>query len=110
MFATLMESHGHRSRLGRGGAVSVAAHAALISAAVITTATTRGIAIPEPIEVIQIKPYHPAEPVRQERQQPQSSNAAPSTFSVPSIVVPLVIPTDIQPIDLSAQATPTDFS
>ena len=112
MLSTLIESQAHAHRHGMGSLVSILAHAALLASATIATAArTTTMFDPRPVEIIRFPPPVPR-PLEPEDRGP--AHVAPADASpaprMPTIPVPTIIPTEIPPINLSATATPEDFS
>jgi protein TonB len=107
MFATLLESRGHKERSVKGGIASISAHAAVIALAVIATARANP-GPSDPREVIRIAAFVPqqaATPVK---------TVAVEVRRVPAPTVPPIdmkrLDVNLPPIDLSAASVSvTDF-
>jgi protein TonB len=109
MMGTLIESRAPFQRHNVGSVVSVIVHATLIASAVIATAAKSGIVairLPSPIVRIGV----PAPPARE---KPTSATPVQNTMAVPelpSIRAPMIIPTEIPAVDLTAIPTAADFT
>jgi protein TonB len=111
MLGTLIESQAHAQRHGMGSLASILAHAALIAAAAIATATRHTTMFdPRPVETIRFPAPVPRPLEAEDRGPAHVAAADASAPRMPTIAVPTIIPTEIPPIDLSAPPTPEDFS
>jgi periplasmic protein TonB len=109
MFGTLIESRSHIRHSPGGSLVSILAHGTIVLLAVV--ATEKQVLSPPPrfdpprIFVRPVAP--PPEQPRPVTNGPASTGSVPR---IPILQVPLVIPTEIPPIDLLATPTPIDYS
>ena len=109
MLTTLLESKSRHSRDRRGAALSVIVHAGLILGAVYATAS--GAPAPQPREQLS-KIYFPPSPpkVEPQRSPPRTLPKTNERPFVPTITVPIEIPTSIPKIDVNAPlVTSRDF-
>ena len=109
MFGTLLESRAKRQRRAGSSIASIVIHTAVIGGAVMMTARETIDATPVATRTILILP------VLRDPPPPRRTTVAPVTGTVaapPSAYVvrmPLVVPVDIPPIDLTATPTPIGF-
>ena len=110
MFTTLVESRSIRVRSAKSTMMSVMMHGAVIAAAVAMTLPARGDATPRPPKekaIVYVAIKHP--PTVPSSPTPPHSPPAPSRTSFRSIVIPMITPTKIPPIDVNAPELPPDL-
>lgn len=108
MFDTLLESKSKRERSAGGAAVSVAAHAAIIGAAVLATAQARVMPHlnPEAIRTVYFPPSAPANPTT----RPEQPRRIVVGQTVPLPIDMRRVNLNLPPIDITNVAsTPVDF-
>ncbi len=108
MFDTLLESKSKRERSAGGAAASVAAHAAIIGAAVLATAQARVMPRlnPEAIRTVYFPPSAPANPIT----RPEQPRRIVVDQAVPMPIDMRRLNVNLPPIDITNVAsTPVDF-
>jgi protein TonB len=111
MFGTLIESRASRQRRAGSSVASIVAHVAIIGSAVAATAR-QPEQPPKPVQVaiLQFPTTALAEPPK--TSMPADVFTSTTAIAAPRALVldtPLLVPTDIPPIDVNGPATPTDF-
>lgn len=108
MIGTLIESQSQVQRHNLGSVVSVAAHAIIASAVIATAARSTSVTKPMPVPIFRVAP-----PTPPPHERPASTAAVKTNVAgvpqMPSISVPLIIPTQIPAVDLTAVPTAADF-
>ncbi|MBA2685418.1 MAG: energy transducer TonB [Gemmatimonadaceae bacterium] len=111
MSINLIDSKRTTEKSVRGTLVSVAIHAAIITLAVIATASAGEVHRAPPEKLIKLYPPTPSRPEVPHTNPPASRPAhprAPALPREPKFVPPIVIPTTLPPIDPSASTTPAE--
>jgi periplasmic protein TonB len=112
MVGTLIESRAARQRRTASSVASVILHAVVIGGAVLMTAR-ESISAAAPDERVKIVVFDLPKDEPVEPPPAVKSVALPMTAVAPRALVllaPTIVPTEIPPIDLSVDPTPTDFS
>lgn len=111
MFTTLVESRAVRSRSARGALLSVFLHGSVIAGAVAMTLPGRVDARSEPTEKPPLYVAAPRMPERPSTPVPPdevAAHRAPPVLPTTTIVVPVLVPLTIPPVDFAAPPLPPD--